>query len=395
MLFWIFSGLLAAGIAAAILMTMRATATGGEKGDRAIYAAQMREVEKDLARGTISAEEAEALRAEVGRRLLRADAEASDGPKAVPVSAAMIGGAVVALALVGGSFATYSVIGVPGYRDLPLAERFERAEEIRQSRPSQAEAEANAPPVSVPEDPETLTLIANLRAVLSERQDDVEGFRFLARGEASLGNYRAARQAMERVIALEGDAATDEDFATLADLMVLATGGYVSPEAEAAALQAVALNPANGSASYYIGLSAIQTGRPDLGFRIWRDLLEASAPDDPWVGPVSARIEDLADIAGVEYALSETTSTRGPTAEDIEAMADLTPEERMQAIQGMVQGLAARLMNEGGPAEDWAQLIRSLGTLGQMEDANAIADEALLVFDGDQAALDLIEAARP
>ena len=47
--------------------------------DMAVYKDQMAEVERDLARGTISAEEAQRLRAEVGRRLLDLDRQRAPG----------------------------------------------------------------------------------------------------------------------------------------------------------------------------------------------------------------------------------------------------------------------------------------------------------------------------
>ena len=67
--------------------------------------------------------------------------------------------------------------------------------------------------------------------------------------------------------------------------------------------------------------------------------------------------------------------------------------ERQAMIEGMVDRLAGRLATEGGPPEDWAQLIRSLGVLGRAEEAGRIRDEAGDVFAGDPAALAQIAAA--
>ena len=62
-------------------------------------------------------------------------------------------------------------------------------------------------------------------------------------------------------------------------------------------------------------------------------------------------------------------------------------------IEGMVEGLAARLADEGGPVEDWARLIRALGVLGQTERASAIRTEAREVFVGDADAQALLDDA--
>jgi len=62
-------------------------------------------------------------------------------------------------------------------------------------------------------------------------------------------------------------------------------------------------------------------------------------------------------------------------------------------IAGMVQGLSDRLATEGGPVEDWARLIRSLGVLERVGDANAIYQEAQSVFSGDPQALQILRNA--
>jgi cytochrome c-type biogenesis protein CcmH len=78
----------------------------------------------------------------------------------------------------------------------------------------------------------------------------------------------------------------------------------------------------------------------------------------------------------------------------MDAAAEMTPEARMEMIQGMVAGLSDRLATEGGPPEDWARLIGALGVLGNTEQAAAIAAEAEQVFAGNDAALSLIAEAR-
>jgi cytochrome c-type biogenesis protein CcmH len=72
----------------------------------------------------------------------------------------------------------------------------------------------------------------------------------------------------------------------------------------------------------------------------------------------------------------------------------MTPQERAEMIQGMVGRLADRLAIEGGPPEDWARLISTLGVLGDTQRARAIAAEASSVFAGNAAALELIARAR-
>ncbi len=403
MVFWIVASGLAAAVAALMLLALR---RGGEEASAAdmdvqVYKDQLREVERDVARGVLTEAEAETIRVEVSRRLLEADrlAAAADGRRAAPGAATGAMAALTAAAVVGGSLALYQWLGAPGYPDLPLATRIAMAEAARANRPGQEDAEAEAAaargPAPVEATAEYLALMEQLRTAVGERPDDVQGHRLLARNEAALGNFAAAREAQARVVALLGEAATAADEADLADVMVMAAGGYVSPEAEAVLARVLERDPGNGAALYYTGLLMAQTGRGDLAFQLWDGLLRRSAPTDPWVPAIRAQIRDLAQVAGVmNYVPPAMAGAPGPTQEQVEAAEEMTPEARMEMIRGMVQGLSDRLASDGGPPEDWARLIGALGVLGETERAAAIADEAEQVFAGNDAALSMIAEAR-
>ena len=71
----------------------------------------------------------------------------------------------------------------------------------------------------------------------------------------------------------------------------------------------------------------------------------------------------------------------------------MSNEGRQEMIRGMVDGLLARLAENGGPPEDWARLIGALGVLGQTERAQAIWGEAQGTFAGELDALALLRDA--
>lgn len=398
-MFWLIALGLAALAAAPLVRAIARTRGAGDASpfDVRVYRDQLREVERDLARGTVTEGEAEAIRTEVSRRLLEADRKANEAPSAddgAPRAVTGIAAFAVAVAVVGGAGLIYETLGAPGYPDLPLEKRKEMAEEQRLSRPGQSEAEARMPPQPPAEapSPEYLDLVAKLRTAVAERPDDLQGHRLLARQEASLGNFAAAHAAQAQVIAILGGDATAGDYADLAELLVLAAGGYVSPEAEAALRETLARDPQNGVARYYSGLLAVQTGRPDIAFRLWRALLEQGPAGAPWMPPIRDQIGDLARIAGVNN-YDPPASPRGPSGADVEAAGEMSPEERQDMIRGMVAGLAERLATEGGPPGDWARLIRAYGVLGETERAAAIWSEAQEVFP-EEARGDILEAAR-
>ena len=116
----------------------------------------------------------------------------------------------------------------------------------------------------------------------------------LARNEAALGNFKAAYEAQQAVLSIKGAEATASDYADYADMMILAAGGYVSPEAENALRGALARDASNGTARYYMGLMAAQTGRPDQAFRVWDALLKEGPSDAPWIAPIRSQIEEMA-----------------------------------------------------------------------------------------------------
>lgn len=390
MTFWLIAAFLAlacsAWLARALLRNRKDMAAPAEF-DLQVYRDQLKEVDKDRARGVISEEDAERTRIEISRRILEADraAQAETGAAKAPKGLSYGLLAVAVAILVGGSLALYDRLGAPGYPDLPLQARKDAAEEFRKTRPTQADAEAQVTTRQPTEeiDPKHIELVEQLREVVKQRPDDVQGLTFLARNEAALGNYKAAYEAQQRVIALKGENTVARDYAMLSDLLILAAGGYVSPEAEQAISQTLARDRTNGTALYYAGLMYAQTGRPDVAFAYWRPLLEASPPDAPWIEPIRAQIGEAAFRAGIEYQLPPergTAALPGPSAEDMEAAAEMSAEDRMDMIRGMVERLGSRLAEEGGTAEEWARLINALAMLGETDRASAIWAEAQDVF---------------
>ena len=288
----------------------------------------------------------------------------------------------------------YSRLGAPGYGDLALKDRIAFAKTLRETRPSQADAIAGMPEVTVaPElSPEYQALLTQLRETVAKRPNDVQGQTLLAQNEARVGNFSAAADAQSAVVRLKGPDATTEEVVNYGELLIMAAGGYVSPEAEAVLRAVLTRDAENGTASYYWGLMLIQTGRPDQGFRIWDGLLRRGPADAPWIEPILGQIKPVADLAGVDYTIPDIggSALPGPSKDDIEAAQDMTPAERMEMIGSMVDGLSERLATQGGPVEDWSRLISSLGVLGQTDRAQAIYDNALEVFAGDSSALDEI-----
>lgn len=403
MVFWIMAGALALAVSLILGLALLRGRVGDAPPaayDLQVYRDQLKEVDRDQARGVISEVEAERLRAEVSRRVLAADAQLRAGGDSggQPGRGGLIAAILVTIGLAGGSVAIYSQMGAPGYGDVPLKTRLAVSDEARQNRLSQAEAEARVPTPDVPPQAsaEFMELMEKLRQTVAERKDDLRGLTLLVRNEAAIGNMTAAYEAQAQLIEAKGAQASAADYAFKADLMVSAAGGYVSQEAEEALRAALERDPSQPTARYYLGLYLMQVDRPDAAFRTWDALLRESDPSAPWVATIRERIEELAWRAGVtEYQLPPAPdgTAPGPSAADMDAAADMSVQERQEMIRGMVQGLSERLANEGGTPAEWARLIRALGVLGETDRASAIWSEAQTRFAESPEAMAEVRAA--
>ncbi len=378
-MFWIICIVMALGLASLLAAPLlRPAAARADHPQVAIYKGQLAEVDRDVARGVLNADEAERARAEIARRLLavnRTHQVTGTAPRGASVAVA----GTVGVMLLGLGGYTYLQLGAPGDPDQPLAARL-----------AQAALEAAAPalpPVDAPAD--YLAQIEQLRTMVPTRPDDLQGWTLLTFHETRLGNYAAAARAQAQVVALKGEAVPLEDLERQIDLMVAAANGIVSSEAETVARAILARDEASVAGRYYIGAIYDQTGRSDIALRFWRPI--ADSGDTSFHGElVRAQITGAAARAGVDYQLP---ALRGPDAADIAAAEDLSAEDRAAMIGGMVAQLAGRLAADGGPVEDWAQLISAYGVLGQTAEAQMVYTEAKDAFAGDNNALQAIETA--
>jgi cytochrome c-type biogenesis protein CcmH len=417
MSFWIIATLLACLAIAPIMLALRrrlpAPAIDGTQ--MQVYKDQLAEVERDLARGTLNGSDAHRTRLEISRRLLDADKTGQvlteQGRTSHGYTPPLWSSLALGTTMLAGTVLLYVQLGAPRYQDLPLERRFEMSHTLHETRLTQTEAEDSLPESSfaATPDPQHLALLTKLQDALETRPDDLQGHILLADNAAVLGQYHTSHVAQARVIALKGGGATAQDYANYADRLILTTQGYVSPEAERALTQAIALDPKNGTANFYLGEMFLQIDRADLAFTVWSELLKDSDTNAPWRAQIAAQIETIAALAGVTYTppatdLVKTPLTdplksppqdplRGPSDADIAAAADMPAEDRRAFIQSMVDQLSSRLANSGGSAQEWAQLISALGVQGDTARARAIWNEAQVVFGADTQALETIRSA--
>lgn len=394
--------ILAAGAVLLVIRPLvggRGGAASRAEADQRLYRAQLDELERDRERGSIRAEEAEAARVEISRRLLNSarQAEAEQGPAPAPpqTSRRLALGAALALPVLAAG--AYLYVGNPGEPDQPYAGRDgERALAAGMQRPSQDVAEQivagsggvpldmQAPTV---EEAEYLSLVARLEEALVDRPEDQRGRELLARAYLRLGRNAEAWRVQRELIGLKQGLATADDHAVMVEAMVLAADGYVSPEAEAAIAELLQIDPVHPAGLYYFGMMMAQGGQLAEAVGIWQTLRSQLADGSPQ----ALQIDDVIAAAEAELgAAGAAGSLPGPDDATMGAAADMTPEERQAMIEGMVTGLDERLSADGGSTEEWLRLILSFTQLGRPEDARRAYEAALADHSGDAEALALI-----
>lgn len=395
MTFWIFAGGLTVLALAAMLWPLlrpkKQTAMRSSY-DVKIYKDQLKEVEADLARGTLSEAEAKASRTEVSRRLLAAaDAEAHETASGnAPARASRLLAAAVGIAVLVGGFGVYQRLGVQGMPDFPLSDRISARISQEAAEKAAAQDGTGLPDIQQ-NDPKHLELVEQLKEVLENRPDDLRGHQMLADNLAQLGKYAEARIAQDTVMRILGDEATAADYSSHAEIMIVAANWYVSPEAETALVRAFELDPSDQRARYYAGILMVQRQDYAQTYSLWTGLLQEGPADAPWIPVIESQIDAIAAEAGI----TPGSTLAGPSAEQVNAAGGMSEEDRNEMIRGMVGQLSERLATEGGSAEEWARLIRAYGVLGETGKASEIWNEAKVVFANspDDIAI-LLEAAR-
>lgn len=353
MTLWFVFALMTAGAAFAVLWPLGRSgsrrASGGS--ETTVYRDQLAEVGRDAAAGLIGEAEAAAARVEIGRRLL----EAADAERHQPQDSKLwLRRAVAVVALAGIpllAFATYLPLGSPRLPDFPLAARIQTAD-ASQSLDS---------------------LVARVESHLEKNPADGRGWTVLAPILAKLGRFDDAARAYRNVITYEGETAPRR--ADLGAAIAGAANGIVTAEAKKEFERALALNPQEAKARFFLGMAAQQDGRSADAVKIWKALLADAPADAEWRATVQEALTQVGDGAP------------RPTDEMVAAASDMNQADRSAMIHTMVDRLAARLKQDGNDVEGWLRLARAYMVLNQPEKSRAVRDDARRALGQNEAGL--------
>jgi cytochrome c-type biogenesis protein CcmH len=220
-------------------------------------------------------------------------------------------------------------------------------------------------------------LVGQVEGHLARNPNDGSGWEVLAPVYIRLGRFDDAVAARRKSLALNGATATRES--DLGEALAGAANGVVTAEAKDLFERAVARDPHEAKARYFLGLAAEQDGKADAAAAIWRALLTDAPAGAQWVEFVRGA---LARVAGPPGAAVVPGVAAGPTAADAASAAKMTDEQRRDMIRGMVGRLAERLQNDGADVEGWLRLVRSYVVLGDRDRAKGVAADARRALAG-------------
>ena len=248
-------------------------------------------------------------------------------------------------------------------------------------------------------------VIASLEARLKANPNDAEGWRMLGWSYFQTERFAEAATAMKRAAALDPD--NPEYHSMLGEALVMASkdGEGIPADATAAFDRALALDPKDARARYFRAVAIDLEGRHREAIDAWFALLADTPADAPWAEDVRAVIRSVGKENGIEVekrlaaaapapasggmktdgARIASAGIPGPTRDQMAAATQLPKGQQDAMVQGMVDGLAAKLAANPNNPQGWIMLMRSRMQLGETGKAAQALQDALQAFRNDGA----------
>lgn len=323
----------------------------------AVLLDQLKEVKRDLERNIISEVEATAAEQEIKRRILM-QARKSSSRSTTTNTGGRVGVILGALFVPLFAAGYYMTMGSPEIEGLAFADRVSERQEAAQ--------------------------VADLSSQLYDRLvsdpdgGPSEGWMLLGQTYSRMGQFEEAAAAFK--VVSERPEADSAVFSMLAEALIYAQQGVVTPPAEAAIDRAISMNPDNPASVYYKALALSQKGESLRGYELLIARLDAADGFYPWMESLVAEANRIgAEIGKPPLSLADfapMVNQPGPTAEDVANAQEMSDDDRQAFILSMVARLANRLEQEPGDLDGWMRLGNAYSVLGQTEAAIAAYERA-------------------
>jgi cytochrome c-type biogenesis protein CcmH len=214
-----------------------------------------------------------------------------------------------------------------------------------------------------PDTKDARALVTTLAWRMRQNPGDPRGWFVLGRGYLFLQDAQDAAAAFKRAIPLVKPAERPAMLSAYGEALTLAAQGDVTPEAEAAFRAALAGDPKDVKARFYLGQAYAQRRDTAHALALWQNLLADTPPNAPWRGVL---LDSIATLTGATQAAPN--------------------------IAAMVAGLAERLKRAPNDPDGWQRLVKSYVVLGDTDKARAALADARRAFAGNSAELATLSA---
>jgi cytochrome c-type biogenesis protein CcmH len=253
-----------------------------------IYREQIRELDRDLAAGTLSREQWQKDRDELSRRMLEDVQPDGEAPAAATGIWRIAPALAMAVLFPIAAVLIYMQVGAPGALD-PAAVQATAPHDGQQFTKEQVD-----------------DMLVQLAQRLEREPDNLEGWVLLGRSYSALGRFPEASAALRRAVDLKGD---DPDLlADYADSLAMANGQNLEGEPTRAIEKALAINPDHRKALALAGTAAYERGDFPGAVKRWERLLKSVPPESEGARSIQASIDE----ARARAALSTPPASKPP-----------------------------------------------------------------------------------
>lgn len=266
-------------------------ATGADRREAnlAIYREQIRELDRDLAAGTLSREHWQRDRDEISRRMLDEVQPQGETPSAPGRGLSRVAPALVLAALFPiAAVLLYTLVGAPGALD---------ASALKQAAPHAGQEFTQE---------QVEEMLVQLAARLEGEPENLEGWILLGRSYSALGRFPEATAALRRAVALKGD--DPSLLADYADVLAMSTGQSLEGEPLQAIEKALAIDPDHRKALALAGTAAYERGDFAGAVERWERLLKTVPPDSDGARSIQASIDEARTRGGLTKPTSKAAN---------------------------------------------------------------------------------------
>jgi len=275
-----------------------------ERTNLAILRDQRRELERDLANGTITSDQYDVTAAELDRRVLEETQSAGAAAGDRPLRSAKLSATLIAVGLPIAATALYVLLGTPAALSPELAQRM-------------------APPATGEEEAHKITpdeldkMLERLAQRLEQEPSNAEGWAVLARSYAARGKPELAVKAYERAVALVPDDANL--LADYADTLGLVQGRSLAGKPTQLVERALKADPTQWKALALAGTAAFDAKDYRKAVDYWERAKQVIPPTSPLAKSIDGSIGEARELgklgpAPAPAAMADATKTAPPIA---------------------------------------------------------------------------------